>query len=684
MSHDGIIEGSEQVTITVRDKNTGLILSKNPQQRNIDYRIKYGEGRILFNRTISSVSEDDRLTDSELLAGNPVYIDVDYESRLDSFEKTATGGRVRQQLGDHIAVGMTVVRDELSTGEYELEGMDAELRLGKNTRLVVEVAESTGVDSLKYISEDGGLTYTESTPNGAQEGSAWKVAAELDAGEWFNNPGRIQLGAYIKELDSGFISGGNFLEKGTRKFGLNSNLKITKHDTLLARYDNDKLIGTAVSLPGTLNETNSMTVQWTHMRNRWSLAAEYFAAESLDINGDTLNESSYGTARLSIDVTEKLKTSLEYQSTIKGVENDQTTLGLDYQLNKFLALRASGTDGTQGRAAEAGTVLSLNGGSAYLTKRIVDNESGKSSSTVLGAESKLGDSSRVYTEYQWVHSDAGKQDVSLVGAQRDWALNKGLNFSLSAEHSEIDSAPQKTQRYSLAAGLSYTNPKGVKASTKNEMRRTKGGEEQVQYVTSNHVEVKLSADFTFLANYRYSMTKDQLTDELKARFKEFGAGIAYRPVAHDWLNALGKYTHLSDQRPLNLGASEFSVTEADVASLEWSMELNRYMEWVGKEAMKVKTEETGDRPEIKTHTYLTIQRLNLHVTGRIDIGAEYRILKQREADDQREGWLSEVSWKAAKHLRLGVGYNFTDFSDNEFSDNNYSVEGGFVRVQSMF
>jgi hypothetical protein len=63
---------------------------------------------------------------------------------------------------------------------------------------------------------------------------------------------------------------------------------------------------------------------------------------------------------------------------------------------------------------------------------------------------------------------------------------------------------------------------------------------------------------------------------------------------------------------------------------------------------------------------------------------EYRILFQKEADDKRQGWLMELMWEATKNLRLGIGYNFTDFSDNEFSDNDYSVQGGFFRIQGKY
>jgi hypothetical protein len=121
-----------------------------------------------------------------------------------------------------------------------------------------------------------------------------------------------------------------------------------------------------------------------------------------------------------------------------------------------------------------------------------------------------------------------------------------------------------------------------------------------------------------------------------------------------------------------------------VISVEWSFEINRALEWVDKQAFKIKDEAWADQPSVTTHTHLSIHRLNYHITKQIDLGGEFRSLSNREADDRRQGWLGEVAWKAMKHLRLGVGYNFTDFSDNEFSDNNYSTRGWFFRVQGIY
>jgi hypothetical protein len=79
-----------------------------------------------------------------------------------------------------------------------------------------------------------------------------------------------------------------------------------------------------------------------------------------------------------------------------------------------------------------------------------------------------------------------------------------------------------------------------------------------------------------------------------------------------------------------------------------------------------------------------INRLDLTIWEKLEYGVEYRFLVQHEADDLRSGWLNEFLYPVGKHLRLGVGFNFTDFSDNEFSENDYSVYGWFFRVQGKY
>jgi len=683
LSHHDIIEGSEQVTLVVRDKNTGLLVSRITQQQNVDYTVKYQEGRILFNRPIASVIQDAVLVNQSIQPGNPVYIQVDYETRLDSFEKTASGGRVRQQVGDHVAVGGTYVKDELQAGAYELQGVDTEVRLGKNTRIVGEYAETSGTDSTTFTSNDGGLTYGETTPTGIQEGTAWKAAAELDIGEMFDAPDRVQVGGYFKKLESGFLTNGNSTERGTQKSGANMKLQLTQNDKVLARHDREESEGTATSGAG---QMETSTVQYTHSEKWWEFSGEYQSLQSQATGTSPQDTTSTAAARLLMKPADKLTVSLLRQETVTGVENNQTTLGTTYQVLPHLALEGSATEGTQGQSAQGSLIYRTDGKQFYLTERLSDDRSGQLTSTIIGSDYVFAPSSKVYSEYQWEHSDAGSNDrtVALIGAQRQWDVATGLTFLLSGEQSKVHSTSENTDRSAFAMGLSYTDPSGLKASTRNEVRYETGSTKTEQYLTVNRIELKLNADFTAIGAYRHSITRNVTQDTTDAEFDERVIGLAYRPVAHDWFNALAKYTRLLDQRPLALGAITSAANLTNVISADWSLQFNRHLEWVEKVAAKVRQENSGTEPAYTTHTYLLINRLNYNVWRTIDLGAEYRILTQREASDRREGWLAEILWKPVKHLRLGVGYNFTDFSDNEFSNNNYSIQGWFMRLQGKY
>jgi hypothetical protein len=122
----------------------------------------------------------------------------------------------------------------------------------------------------------------------------------------------------------------------------------------------------------------------------------------------------------------------------------------------------------------------------------------------------------------------------------------------------------------------------------------------------------------------------------------------------------------------------------DVFSVETAFEIHPRLEWLAKEAWRTQQERVAFLPKVESESYLVVQRLNWNVWRPIDLAVEYRILGQRLADDERRGWLSEASWRVQENFRFGLGYNFTDFSDNELSQNDYDVSGWFLRIQGIY
>ena len=681
LSHQDLVEGSEQVTVVVRDRNTGLVLSTQTQQLGIDYTIKYDQGRILFSRPVSSVAQSALLINQDLLAGNPVYIRAEYETRLASFEKSALGGRVRQQLGDHLAVGGTYIKDELQTGRYDLAGVDTEVRLAKGTRLVAEFATSSGSNSLTYVSSDGGLTFQESSPEGNQKGSAWKVGAEADVGEWFGAPDRTLLSGYFKRLDSGFRSNGTLQEQGSTKYGAFGRFNLSDQDKVLARFDRDEQDAAAGLGPRHLSLGD---LSYQHDQGRWQASAEIQDRDGSESAGSASAHSLYAAAKLRVEIVKALTASAEQQQTLLGAVNNQTRIGAEYQVNSNLALQANAATGSLGSAAQAGVALTLDKSKVYLKERLADNQAGKTSSTVVGGEKPVGASSKLYTEYQWEHATPGDRTVSVLGAQTQWDLRPGLQLLASGEHGGILAKPANSERYSLSVGLNFARPDALKFSSHAETRWETGTQKLLQYLTTNQLEYRLNPDFVLYGKYRFSVSEDLGLDQVVARFAEQSVGVAYRPVQNDRFNALARYTRLEDQKGVATDANLASKTVSNVFSGECSLQLGKKLEWVEKTAYKVQCEDFVDRPSFTGHTLLSLHRLNYHLLSQVDAALEYRVLWQMEAKDQRQGWLSELDWEPVNHLRLGVGFNFTDFSDNEFSDNNYSTYGWFLRVQGKY
>lgn len=679
LSQNDVIEGSEQIAIIVRDKLTGLRLANLPQEEGLDYTIKYPEGRILFRRPISSVQPDERVSDSAILAGNPVIVQIDYEAQIESFEKTAVGARARQQVGDHIAIGGTVVQDELDNGAYEMWGIDSEVKLGEATRLLGEYAESSGAESAVNVSNDGGLSYQSVTRFGSDSGAAWKAAAEIDLGEWISRPDRHQVKLYHKEIESGFHSAGHNSEEGTSKSGILLRLRPTDADTLLLRYDieeRDVTQATAIEL------LSSATVQWQHQQGPWRLTSEYQANESETLGGLTVDDQ-FAAVRLEYESGTGLLAWIEQQQTLSGIDNDQSSVGIDYQLNSIISMHASATDGTTGQAAEGGISINLGNSRAYVTQRLNETKAERSTTTVVGGEQKSDKIGRIYSEYQWARSNTGYHNLSIVGAEKGWDLQSGLHLFVGGELSKASTDDNESKRTSIASGISYKFRELFRISSRNEIRRETGTTDRRQFLTINKAETVLNQSFTLLGTYRFSKTENQSTGFDENGFEETSIGLAWRPINNDRFNALARVTRLTNEEPVIAGSQMLNETVLETAAIEWSLQINRALEWVEKEALRWK-EEDDSTGSFASRSWLSIHRLNILFRTDIDIGLEYRTLTEDATDSQKQGWLSEIGWRPKKHFRLGFGYNFTDFSDDERSLNDYSVEGWFIRAQGMY
>jgi hypothetical protein len=64
---------------------------------------------------------------------------------------------------------------------------------------------------------------------------------------------------------------------------------------------------------------------------------------------------------------------------------------------------------------------------------------------------------------------------------------------------------------------------------------------------------------------------------------------------------------------------------------------------------------------------------------RWDALVEGRMLELPEAQDRRSGALLALYRHLGEHVKLGLGYNFTDFSD-DLTDLDYDSQGYFINI----
>ncbi len=172
----------------------------------------------------------------------------------------------------------------------------------------------------------------------------------------------------------------------------------------------------------------------------------------------------------------------------------------------------------------------------------------------------------------------------------------------------------------------------------------------------------------------------QLSDGVLKSFHNT-IGIAYRPVAWDWLNAIGKFEQKMDYNGM---VSPETYDDASIVSLHTFVEPFRRLELGMKYALKI-DDQTSYGLDAKTLTdfYLLHAEYDLNWHN-LDVAGEYRILSQREANDEKIGYSAEVGYVLLQNVHVAVGYNFIGNKDIDLIDYTYWSKGPYVTMGVKF
>ncbi|MGB3723423.1 MAG: hypothetical protein WA979_11480, partial [Pacificimonas sp.] len=241
-----LVLNSEKVVIEVRDRlRSEIIISREPQQRYIDYDIDANSGTIRFRRAI--LSRDANL--------NPIFIVVDYETEGFAEKRFNAGGRASAKLGS-VELGASLIRDDDERAKTDLYGADLTWRVRDDTEIRAEYARSQA-DIQDF---------------GTSDGHAWLVEAE-------HHGEKVDARAYVREQEAGFgVGQQNNAETGIRKYGVDASVKLNRAITgSVSAFREDFLIGPA--------RRDSLQAKAEWRKNQTTLSGGYRMVDDIGRDG---------------------------------------------------------------------------------------------------------------------------------------------------------------------------------------------------------------------------------------------------------------------------------------------------------------------------------------------------------------------------------------------------------------
>jgi hypothetical protein len=204
----------------------------------------------------------------------------------------------------------------------------------------------------------------------------------------------------------------------------------------------------------------------------------------------------------------------------------------------------------------------------------------------------------------------------------------------------------------------------------------------------NSLKYQLSPDWRLIGKFNYAHSDDSRGENFDGDYTEAVIGYAYRPVQHDRLNALIKYTYFYNVpavgQSVGLDAASSVIQRSHIGAVDVMYDLTERWTVGGKYAYRLGevSQDRVDREFFSSRAHLYVVRADWHFLHRWDALMEVRLLDLPDAHDQRSGALLALYRQLGNHVKVGVGYNFSDFSD-DLTDLDYKHQGLFINLIGM-
>jgi flagellar motor protein MotB/long-subunit fatty acid transport protein len=701
LRHQDILGGSERVRIELRDKDSGIVTGVVNLRPGMDYDIDYLQGRLLLSEPLSSTAADSMLVRSSGLSGDEAYVVTRYEYTpgFDDLDAVAIGGQGHYWFNDNVRLGLTANTNDEGDTDSSLNAADLTLRMSTDSWFKVQAGRSEGLISNSLRSDDGGFGFSGYDDFAFSDADAGAYRADVSVGLGDFIPGRTgRLTLYVQNLDAGYSAPGLSTITDTEYYGGTFRMPVTSSLSVGVKADqrsqDQGLETTAVEMDVAYRVTDEWSVS-TGVRNdrredkspvvlltqeqgdrtdavvqvtfdpsaAWS--AYGFVQETLASDGDREDNGRIGAGG-SYNVMERLRIDAEISGGDLGpggrlgsnyLFSDRTNLYLNYSLenertdNGLRARRGNLVSGVKTRFSDSTSV--------YVEQRFQDTESLHGLTHATGINLTANE--------RWnlgANADIGTLSDALTGAETErmaGGIRVGYGFDTVQFSSAIEYRLDETQQASLAVT------------------------ERTTWLFRNNFKYQLTPDWRMVGKLNHSTSDSSQGDFYDGGYTEAVVGYAYRPVRHDRLTALAKYTFFynvptTDQVIGPNTPVEF-IQKSHIAALDLTYDLTSTWSIGGKYAYRLgqASLDREDRQFFDNSAHLLVLRADWRFRKDWESLVEARTLEMPDVNETRTGALLAVYRYLGENLKVGAGYNFTDFSE-DLTDLSYDHQGAFINV----
>ncbi len=708
LRNQDILVGSDRLRIEVRDKDSGDVIGVKNLVPVIDYDLDYIQGRILLSQPLASTADDGLLVADTSLGGNPVYLVSRYEFSpgLEQIDTLASGGRAHYWFNDNVKLGMTASSQQQADQTSGLNGIDLTLRKSTGTWLRVEAASSKGQGAGSLSSIDGGFSFD--SQNNGNDPDATSSAFRIEGSaiiEDIISGGQGSATFYAQQSEGGFSAPGQLTASDLTLFGGRYTTPINRRIDLDVKIDSRELARGLKTQAVDVSSSYQASERWrfsggargdTRADNSLNVPVTQREGDRLDLAGEAFYDSkSNWTAYGFVQGTAAKSGNRQ--------ENNRIGAGGSVRPSDRLNLNAELSTGNRGVGAKAGVDYLVSDRTNVYSAYTFENErtdngvSARRGNWNNGMRSRFTDTTSVYVEERYTHGDVptGLTHAFGVDYTPDEYWNYGGNIEMGELEDKRTGAITDRRAIGLNAGYNFgaiVYAAAVEYRIDGTERPGTAASERTTWLMKNNLTYQVDSDWRFLGKANFSESTSTLGNQFSGNFTEIVMGYAYRPVKNDRLNTLMKYTYfynvpfgdllttdpVTGQVVASSSPIDF-IQKSHIMSFDAIYDLTQRWSIGGKYAYRL-GQVAQDRlsPEFfDSRASLYVLRADWHFTHRWDALIEGRLLDLPDAQDQRAGTLLGVYRHVGENLKIGIGYNFTDFSD-DLTNLSYNSQGVFV------